>query len=317
MSLAVVGILSMVTLGSYSIVTDGDYFTALVHREMEALLPVQQQQRPCPYHSPINEPLPLLSKMPSDVKEAVKIIAELRKQQGSRATFVQIGANDGVKNDLLFPVMKDNKTEWIGLLVEPQAVLFSSLQVLHADAGDWSFYNGVMDNGESCHTSGTVGFCETITPGKGGWRTQGQINQLVGEDPDGQARAFECDTKRMHMVIHSCVSSWYELIYKHAGPIFHQYSMARKELSANQPFFFNVDLVQIDTEGNDYHLVKMMDTQQELRPTCINWENRWIKPDERKQELEEHLHSRGYTTTSGPEDTLACLVQANTTAATL
>lgn len=288
-----------------------DYFTALVHREMEARLPVQQQQ-PCSSQKPVNQPLPLLSKMPSDVKEAVKIIAELRKQQGSRATFVQIGANDGIKNDLLYPVMKNNKTEWIGLLVEPQAVLFSNLQVLHSDTLDWSFYNGVMDSGESCRTNRTVAFCETLTPGKGNWYTQGQINQLVGEDGDGEARNFKCDPKHMQMVIHSCVPSWFDLIYRHAGPVFHQYSMVRKELSfitANQPFFFNVDLVQIDTEGNDYHLIKMMNMQQELRPACINYEHRWVK---RSEELREHLHSKGYTTIFGVEDTLACLVEATT-----
>jgi hypothetical protein len=39
---------------------------------------------------------------------------------------------------------------------------------MHADAPDWSFYNGILSDEKSCQ-NGVVSFCETKTPGSGKW----------------------------------------------------------------------------------------------------------------------------------------------------
>jgi hypothetical protein len=122
--------------------------------------------------------------MPLNVSVALDLIRKARHAKNQRAAFVQIGANDGIFGDPLYEPMKPFKDSWFGRLVEPQPELYEKLVNLHQDS-DWTFFNGVF--APDCGTNGTIPFCETTTPGHGGWETQGQTNS---GRPDMQVYSF-------------------------------------------------------------------------------------------------------------------------------
>jgi hypothetical protein len=136
---------------------------------LDALQPVENS------HLTPNDHLLPFHSMPSDVSAALELLQKARDRKDQRATFVQIGANDGVFGDPLYEPMKPFKDRWIGLLVEPQPELCKKFVILHQDS-DWTFFNGVFT--PDCGPNGTIPFCETSTPGEGGWESQGQTNSL-------------------------------------------------------------------------------------------------------------------------------------------
>jgi hypothetical protein len=94
-----------------------------------------------------NRRLAPFEKNSDDLDMAMGLILQQRQDAGQRATFIQIGANDGIMYDPLYEYMHSNnhsQQEWIGLQVEPQTELFQNLPIIHRDAKDWAFYNGAM-----------------------------------------------------------------------------------------------------------------------------------------------------------------------------
>lgn len=237
-----------------------------------------------------------LENMVSSMEELLLYLQRERKKQGRKATFLQIGANDGVTFDQLYPTLQNQKEDWIGLLVEPQPILYSQLVLLHTDAKDWSFYQGVVT--DTCQ-NGTVIFCETSTPGVGDWRTQGQVNGL-------KPKATCEHTPGMVEVTRPCVSSYQELLKK-ANADFSEAVYNKKKHT------WTVDIVQIDAEGHDFDLIQML--TPDIRFTCINFETQHMGGPERHDATIEKLGLLMNTTESmitfirTPMDTLACRVK--------
>lgn len=289
-----------------------------------------------------NPKLTELEAMPQSLLEALTAIEKQRglgsetNSTGSnnphdqRATFIQIGANDGEMFDPLYEFwmkQEDRRRQWIGLLVEPQSDLFQKLPLLHpaSAAPGWSFYNGaIVESASGGHEEGqqeefshcrdnVVKFCETKTPGIGDWRTQGQLNSVGGQ---------ECrrNSTQMHWVSRNCVSSFPELLL-HANDELRQRIATSTGSSA-------LDLLQIDVEGHDYAILKLLlstpppsllgdnkdrnDNSFALRPLCVHYESFHLHGDE--ENAANFLRSLGYTVhKTGAMDTLACLVKEKAT----
>ena len=245
-------------------------------------------------------------RMPKDIAEAMQWIVQAREQRGDKATFLQIGANDGQMNDPLYPQFPDTalKNKWIGLQVEPQPELYGSLAVLHADAPDWAFYLGAVATPKHC-IDGRIEFCETKTPGMGDWVTQGQVNHVGGG----------CDEKTMHIQQRPCVTSFDELIYRHGTPAYLEQVLEEEEEAvvvsprnaSETERIYSIDHLQIDVEGNDYQLLTLIDWKQ-LHPTCISYESFNLR-EEKKQAAKDLMKEMGYTVVEYPMDVLACQVQ--------
>ena len=232
--------------------------------------------------------------MPKDLTAALSLILESRKRAGERATFVQIGANDGVFGDPLYENLKPVKADWIGLLVEPQPELHAQLSTLHSDAPDWTFYKGVF--APTCLNNGTIPFCETSTPGEGGWQTQGQTNSLnLGACERSHRRG-----DNMYRVAHRpCVKSFQDLIEKNGSPALVQRAIDSRSL-------INIDLLQIDVEGQDFELLKAIDFDI-MMPQCIHYESRHLW--KQRAEAREFLYSKGYSVQPHGMNTLACRIK--------
>lgn len=230
--------------------------------------------------------------MPKDVEAALGLI--LNQRNRTRATFVQIGANDGQMFDELYPHTKRNKSRWIGLQVEPQPNLYSALAVLHADAPDWAFYHGALATQAVCQ-NGTVPFCETKTPGKGDWLTQGQLNSVD---------LIKCYLETMQMRLRPCVTSFDDLIGKHASPVFLQHALVDESATSSKEYL--VDFLMIDVEGKDYDVLQLIDWDI-MYPQCIHYEYKHLKENATK--AKDLMHEKGYTVVETSMDVLACLVE--------
>jgi hypothetical protein len=231
--------------------------------------------------------------MPLNVSVALDLIRKARHAKDQRATFVQIGANDGVFQDPLYEPMKPFKDSWFGLLVEPQPELHEKLVTLHQDS-DWTFFNGVF--APNCGFDGTIPFCETTTPGQGGWKTQGQTNSLdLAQCENGKLR------NKFRLVHHPCEGTFGDLIRNHGNP-----EMIQQVLKGS------LDFLQIDAEGHDFELLQAIRFDTMLVPQCIHYEHRhlWGK---RKKTLV-FLKGKGYTTRKLGMNTLACLVAPQSSA---
>jgi hypothetical protein len=243
-----------------------------------------------------NPPIVLDSMVPK-IRDALLEFQRQRRNQGRKATFLQIGANDGVTYDQLYPTLHSQKSDWLGLMVEPQPILYSQLVLLHADARGWSFYQGVVI--PSCQ-NGTITFCETTTPGQGNFTTQGQLNGIKSQD----------DCKKhpgMVQVPRPCVANYNDLLEKGSAAF------------ANATFHSNrwvVDVLQIDTEGKDYDLIQMI--PPDLFFTCINFEHTYMGHPAKRPDYNATMEKL-FTVMDNPEskmeyirgsgDTLACRVK--------
>jgi len=69
--------------------------------------------------------------------------------------------------------------------------------------------------------------------------------------------------------------------------------------------FEQVDLLQIDTEGYDYEILKMLETSS-MRPTIINFEHGFLSQDQ-QYECFAYLNRLGYKVTNNGPDTIAYL----------
>lgn len=225
-----------------------------------------------------------LREMPIDVEQALDLLVE-GFNDGERATFVQVGANDGIFGDPLYEPMKTRHGRWIGLLVEPQPELYTKLTVLHQDKRDWSFYNGLLAS--TCGTDGTIAFCETTSPGEGDWKTQGQISSLDMSSCKASKRKGD---NKYHVVERPCESSFESLIQHHGKFIKPQ----------------EIDLLQIDVEGHDFELLKIVKYDTML-PRCIHYESRHLWGQ--RKAAKSFLADRGYTIRKVGMNTLACLVK--------
>eukprot|EP00550_Attheya_septentrionalis_P000577 CAMPEP_0198284404 /NCGR_PEP_ID=MMETSP1449-20131203/3876_1 /TAXON_ID=420275 /ORGANISM="Attheya septentrionalis, Strain CCMP2084" /LENGTH=332 /DNA_ID=CAMNT_0043981449 /DNA_START=25 /DNA_END=1023 /DNA_ORIENTATION=- len=257
-----------------------------------------------------NPPLALFEKLPKNLLTAMDLIVKQRDFAGQRATFIQIGANDGIMYDPLYKHMISNQSQWIGLQVEPQTELFQNLPIIHHNAEDWAFYNGVIAGPNRC-VNRTIEFCETKTPGVGSWDTQGQLNTIT-------LAACGGNNPKMHIVKRPCLPSFENLVMEQASPEFKrrttkclakdpsETSTSDKKIEEKQ-CTFHVDLVQIDVEGYDFDVIQLIDFDHMI-PQCIHYESFHLKGKE--QAALDFLRAKGYTVReriAGQEmDTLAC-----------
>lgn len=209
-------------------------------------------------------------------------------RRNERATFIQIGANDGVTNDPLYIALGLERLEskWIGLQVEPSPALFANVTNLHRNASGWSFYNGAMANATLC-ANGIVTFLESPQSGFGAeWWEQGQVNTLNAKTPH---RSVLVPTNR------SCLTSFDHLLERYASP------ELRHRTLYNSVFY--VDILMIDVEGFDDKIIELINWDT-LSPHCIHFEIFHINATF----ISSFLEKKGYSLLSDAMDTLACRV---------
>ncbi|MBI2421741.1 MAG: FkbM family methyltransferase [Candidatus Hydrogenedentes bacterium] len=184
--------------------------------------------------------------------------------------FVQAGANDGVRNDPISPMVR--KFNWRGVLIEPQPELFKRLKYNYADIDGLYFENAAVSN-----TAGTVSMLKV----KDGHASESFHNGIASICPERGA-------------IRGLAPQDVEYIEVPAVTL-------RGILKKYAPRRW--DLLQVDTEGYDFEIIKQVDFK-ELPPKICCYEHRHLTLSERRR-CRALLRSNGYLLYTMERDTAA------------
>jgi FkbM family methyltransferase len=211
----------------------------------------------------------------SFARPEVDRVLELFARTFPHAAVLQIGANDGVSGD---PLAKwFDRTQWVGVLVEPIPHLAASLSRRHA------------------------------------MREHIAIERSAIGETDGEARIFRLADSPGAPAWHQQLASFdREVLLKHRGaipkidallveetvPVLSVKTLlARHDMS-------RFDLLVIDTEGYDYRILRQFELNS-VRPTLILFEHQHLGPAE-KSDACLLLRQAGYSWREVPEgDTIA------------
>jgi FkbM family methyltransferase len=205
------------------------------------------------------------------------VIADLLQRKASGGArpgdffFVQFGAHDGLHGDPVRPYV--DRYHWRGLLVEPQPAIFQRLRANYANEPQLIFENAAV-----AHQNGTA----TL-----------YTFRKTAELPD-------------HVTM---LASFYRDALVHNG---HGYKGEIEELRVptydlttlfTKHRITQIDLLQIDTEGYDYEIIKLLE-KCPIRPEVIHFESALISP-QLKIECGEILARMGYRALTIGVDTIA------------
>jgi len=186
--------------------------------------------------------------------------------------FVEIGANDGVSFDPLHTYIMRHR--WRGLLVEPLPDLFRQLTETYKQC------NGLI-------------FEKIAIAEKPGYRdmyrisSDGLSNGTLPPWTKGIASFFN---DRNALGGHLVPSSTFEQIRSHMTV--EKVPCDTLDNLLNKHAITKIDLLQIDVEGYDYHVLRQVDFRR-FRPSVIRME--WLNlPDDEKALATQLLRSQGY-----------------------
>ena len=202
---------------------------------------------------------------------------EKRSRGKKHFLFLQVGANDGRSSDPLHKLVKRRK--WNGVLVEPVKYLFQRLEETHKDRHSGLF----LENAAVGMEEGEMPFFYfkhyESSEGKPWWLEQlGSFNRAHIE---GTAEKYQAEIIEERI---PCIT---------IKGIMDKY---------NLPGF---DLIQIDTEGYDYEIIKTIDFAFS-KPKMIYYEHRHLSPEDRNA-CKQLLKSQSYAILEEEFDTLAYL----------
>jgi FkbM family methyltransferase len=155
--------------------------------------------------------------------------------------FVQIGANDGKTHDPLFKFV--NEFGWSGILLEPLPEVFERLRANYRDRPNLKLLNAAL-----AEEDGSRVFY-TVKPGPGA--------QLAHQYSSFRRDVIEKHTAFVPDIVERVIETQVRCI---------SMGTLLAEIGDRQ-----VDLLQIDTEGFDYEILKMVDFAV-LRPSVICFE---------------------------------------------
>ena len=189
--------------------------------------------------------------------------------------FVQIGANDGVKFDYLYEFVTFHQCK--GLVVEPLKQYFSELEKNYRTFPD-------------------------IKP----------VNVAIHKS-DKEALVYHVDPSKLHLYSKNAagIGSFNPEHHKQIGvkttdvitesvPCMHLMELIQSEE------FADIDLLQVDVEGYDAEVIKMLNFDQ-AKPNIIKYEHESLDKSEQNQ-LKELLLSQGYSLFKQRTDTIAYLI---------
>jgi len=189
--------------------------------------------------------------------------------------FLQIGANDGLTYD---PIRKYVlRHHWRGLLVEPIPAVFAKLLENYKGENLLSFENAAVTAADGVVTLYSV---DDRTPGSNSSLYSTLDRRLLLETYGPDVCYSELKIPGVSVTT---------LLTRHAVS--------------------KIDLLQIDTEGYDFEVIKSIDFER-VRPVIIHYEHIHLTLEERYESYR-YLNARGYNLAFGQWDTVALLRTAN------
>lgn len=170
-------------------------------------------------------------------------------------TFIQVGANDGLINDPLCKLIR--RFEWRGVLLEPQVKVFTTyLQPLYKKYPEITLYNYAISN---THENADL---YTISFSLARWAT-------------GLA-SFVRSTLQAKIVdgyVDACAKKYGDKAPNNKDAYIDSHSVSCISFNAilDKEQYSKLDLLQIDTEGFDFEVIKMFPFER-IMPRIISFE---------------------------------------------
>lgn len=221
----------------------------------------------------------LRARMPEAKQTLQSVFMEEFGRSFPNASFIQVGANDGSMADPLRRQIL--KRKWSGIMIEPVPDIFSRL------VANYRFRKKIILENVAI----------AAEPGERDFYSLRPVQDL---------RAAGLPAW------YTGLGSFYKdiiLSHKHLIPDIESRILTRKvptttfEVLCEKHGIRSVNLIQIDTEGYDYEVVKLIDFKK-LRPQLLAYEHFHLSPEDRGA-CEALLHSYGYVTSAQWLDTLA------------
>mgnify|MGYP001316350759 FL=1 len=202
----------------------------------------------------------------------LSLVVDRLAARNSTLFFIQIGANDGLQDDDLRPLILRHRMA--GILVEPNPVVFERLQRNYTNQPQLIFENvAIAEN------------CDSIT--------------LYMHDPDGPAPQEADVFTSVHRELVERIR------YDDVPPCLRQIKVPAISYDTllRSHNVERLDLLYIDTEGMDQHILSMV-THSLHRPAIIHFEHLHMPHEVLKSQVEV-LASQGYQLIKLPWDVLA------------
>jgi FkbM family methyltransferase len=219
-----------------------------------------------------------LRKAHPEAYKGVKILSvldlalrELTARKGGGMTFIEIGANDGVDFDPLRPYIERYGLR--GLLVEPQPSVFERLKLNYTGVTTVSFENCAIGSEE-----GTLKL---------------YYAKVDGEKQDFATTLASSKRAAIDSYARSVGGTVVELVVPCVTP---------RTLLAKHGFT-QIDILQIDTEGMDFEILKAFDLKA-VAPSIIHYESGQLPPVEQEKSYR-YLSEQGYEVITQEGDTVA------------
>jgi hypothetical protein len=173
-----------------------------------------------------------------------------------RPTFVQVGANDGVRNDPLYSMRdKVDWKKWVGLMVEPGSFNNKQLHTLHADKMDWTFVKAVM--AEKCVEGENITFYEypQVVSASDFDKSPQLANSKfpkyiqIGQG-NGLSHKHGLEPRKI-----PCINDMLKLIKDHGSKALLKYVMPNAIGTEDGCTLPTLDLLQIDCETHDWEII--------------------------------------------------------------
>lgn len=199
---------------------------------------------------------------------------------------IQIGANDGISHDLIHKFIK--RDHWQGVLLEPQKIVFDRLSKLYQKDAGIIPVNAALGNEDGQTQLYKIGFSDAR------WATG-----LASFNRDVLENAFSSgyvQKKADEEGVSIPNDSTLHIVTENIQVISPLSLMKLGNIT-------QYDLLQIDTEGFDYEVIKIFANQTVL-PNVIIYENAHLGASQQSQCLSE-LNSKGFICRDYGKDTLA------------
>jgi FkbM family methyltransferase len=190
--------------------------------------------------------------------------------------FVQIGANDGVKDDPIREFVL--ATKWRGLLIEPIPTYYQRLVKNYSECTDRLFF-------ENCAIGDHEGYQAMFRIRDGATGLPAWATGLASFDRAVLEKVRDSIPSLNELIVEDRVrcSTLKSLLSKYKQP--------------------RIDLLQIDAEGYDYYIIRDIDLDA-IRPRIVHYESKYIAQIKQKELMKKLIFS-GYKLSTDGHDTLA------------
>ena len=211
-----------------------------------------------------------------------------RLGMGREIVFVQIGANDGISTDPLYPLVKNYPDRFRGVVVEPLKDKFELLE--HAYAG----FASVVPVNVAIHNTERIMQIHRVRPESE--KTLPAWARGIGSFNPDHHKLSNLNSSHMTSETVPCIT-FDELLIKYGVS--------------------DLELLVTDTEGYDYEIVRNIDFGKH-RPAYVHFEHglsAGVMSWEKYKDLVSHLARQGYSVSHETSDATAFLPQSLTISA--